>query len=523
MSIANQIRNAISSVSNPANWFVDLVGGSKTSSGVRMNGYSALTISTVWQAVRVISGDVGQLPLSRYKKNADDTRERSIDLLMEGKPNQLMTALKFKETLQAHALVYGNGYALIKRSGRKDPTELQILIPNNVTPYTTSENRLRYKVVTEVNGERKEKDYKSSDMLHIRGLGYDGLKGYSVITLAADCFGMTKASENHGGSYFRNFATPQGLLKMPGSKPKQEVIEQAKQDWKTLQGGENEHEIALMYGGMEFQPLAFTNVESQFLESREFQRTEIASWFNLPPHKVGDLSRATFTNIEEQNRDYLTTSRMYWLVTWQEECADKLLTKEQKLDGFYYEFNTAALLRGDTASRFEAYASGINNGWMSRNEARKMENMNPVDGLDEYLVPLNMAAAGQEVEEDGVTVTEDPEDDTNEDIISAAVTGIVRMEGNRITKSSETAKNFNSTVEKFYDQFSDKLWEVIEPLGATVATLDLYIMESKNHWSELSGTCNQEELHSVISEANSRWDGRAEHLAKLIIKDRENA
>jgi HK97 family phage portal protein len=517
MTVLKRFSNSVSTISNPANWLLDWIGGSKTAAGVRIDGQTALTISTVWQAVKVISGDVGQLPLHRYQKQTEDKRARVKDDVLEVRPNMTMTPLKFKETLQAHSLVYGNGYGMIIRANDGTPMEITIIDPRKVSVFFNDTQQLRYKVVIERNGQRTERDYSPRDILHIRGLGYDGLTGYSVVSMAADSFGMAKAAEKHGASYFKNFATPQGLLKMPGSRPKQETVEQTREDWKTLHAGENEGDIAILYGGMEFTPLAFTNKDSQFLESREFQRAEIASWFNLPPHKVGDLSRATFTNIEEQNRDYLTTSLMYWLVNWQEECTDKLLTDKQKRQGYYYEFNTAALLRGDTQSRFEAYNMGINGGWLSRNEARRMENMDAVDGLDEYLVPLNMAAAGSERETQSDTSTSE-----TADIITAAVVGIIRNEGNRILKTSETAKNFNDAVDKFYDHFPDKLWEVIEPMGATAETLDTYIEESKKIWSKLTETCTQGELCEAVGDLNQEWSSRANYLVSLILKDRNN-
>lgn len=525
MSIASQVKNAITSVSNPANWFAELIGGNTTNSGQRVNGQTALSISTVWQAINVISGDVGQLPLQRFKRLEDDSRERSKDPVMEIKPNRMMTPIKLKETLQAHALVYGNGYAAIKRNPDGSVRSLTVLIPTTVTLFFNSQNNLRYRVTTNRGDETYIKEFKDTEILHIRGLGYDGQQGYSVVSLAAESMGIAKAAEKHGANYFKNFATPQGLLKMPGNMPKPEAIEQTKRDWKTLQSGDNDHDIAVMYGGMEFQPLAFTNKDSQFLESREFQRTEIASWFNLPPHKVGDLSRATFTNIEEQNRDYLTTSLMYWLVTWQEECTDKLLSDAQKKRGYYYEFNTAALLRGDTQSRFNSYASGINNGWLSRNEARKMENLDSIDGLDEYLLPLNMTRSEPDGDETKAVLRDEKYiKEIEYEIIEAAVSGIVRMEGNRIASSAKTTKNFTEMVDKFYAQFSDKLWEVIEPMGATVETLDKYTRSSKTEWMiVVENYKDRADLIASRVEARSEsWDYRTKYLTESIIKDRKN-
>ena len=280
MNAITQVRNAISSIASPAMWLIDYIGGNKTESGVRIDHYTSLTIPTVWQAVKVISGDVGQLPLSRYRTNGDNGRIHDKDPLMEVRPNNSMTPLKFKETLQAHALILGNGYGLINRTSRRGRIgEVFVLDPRKVTPDHNSQNELIYKYQeVKPNGDIVEEIYNPRDILHVRGLGYDGLMGYSVVALARECFGMAKAAENHGATFFKNYATPQGILKFPGGKPKQETVEQTREDWTKMQSGEDRHIVGMLWGGAEFTALSFTNEEAQFLQSREFQRTEIASW-----------------------------------------------------------------------------------------------------------------------------------------------------------------------------------------------------------------------------------------------------
>lgn len=521
MSIVSSIRSLISNSHTPQNWFSELIGGAKTASGVRVNGYTALTVSTVWQAVNVISGDVAQLPLSRYKRTSDDGRERDKDSLIEMRPNRLMTPLKLKETLQSHALIYGNGYAWINRSSQGTPIEIIPLNPTRTSPFFDEKKQLKYKTQVEVRGVQEEKTYQSKNILHISGLGFDGLKGYSVVTLASDSIGMAKAAESHGGNYFKNDATPTGLLSLPGGRPTAESVEETRREWKRQHSGE-ENSIGILYGGMTFQPLAFTNKDSQFLESREFQRSEIASWFKLPPHKVGDLSRATFGNIEEQNRDYLNMSLMYWLCNWQEECNEKLLSDEQKESGYYYEFNTAALLRGDTASRAAYYSRGILDGWLSRNETRKMENRNSVEGLDDYLVPLNMASnSGLISEDDGSSEDEGGSSEDLENVIEAAVKGIVALEGNNIFQNTKTTKNFCNMLDEYYKKFSAKLWSVIEQLGAKEQTLETYIEQSKEIWLKVADTCTLETLLDGVEKQKTNWNERAKTLSQQIIEDRK--
>ena len=417
MSMLSRIFNT--SARNPADWLVKLVGGKETASGVTINAQTSLTISTVWQAVNVIAGDVAQLPLETYKREEDGNRERDTDHaaypILKRRPNRYMTALQFKQTIQSHALLWGNGYAQIQRNSMGEPIALWPLLPSMTSPRINGSGNLVYDTQIGQEGSRKKKTYRSSNVLHIRGLGFDGIMGHSIVSLARESFGMAKAAENHGGNYFKNFATPQGILSLPNNKaPSPEAITQYKNDWKEMQGGENAHDIGVLWGGAEFQPLSMSNKDSQFLESRQFQRTEIASWFNLPPHKVNDLSRATFSNIEEQSRSYLNTSLMRWLITWQEECDVKLLTSQETDSGSHHtEFNVNALLRGDSTSRFNAYATGINNGWLNRNEVRRMENLNRVEGLDEYLVPMNMGKSESDEEPDDTEVVEETDDDGN--------------------------------------------------------------------------------------------------------------
>lgn len=403
MSILRRISNMIFT-SSDERWPVWLTGG-KTDSGVAINAESAKTIATVWQAVNVISRDVAQLPIDVYSRDANGDKSREAthpaQWLLRTRPNRFMTAFHFKQTLMGHVLLWGNAYAYIERDRNGNPIALWPLSPDQTTPEVTEAGQLQYKTrIGRMNPV--ERTFTASEVLHIRGLGFDGIRGYSVVTMARESFGLTKAAEKHGARYFGNFATPQGLLKIPGHRPTTETIEQVRNDWKKVTSGERAHDVAILHGGWEFSAIGMSNKDSQFLEARKFQKNEVASWFMLPPHKVGDLERATFTNIEEQNRDYLNTSLMAWLCIWQEEADLKLLTREeQEGRSHFFEFNTAALLRGDVDSRFSAYGKAINDGWLNRNEVRQMENLNRVDGLDEYLVPLNMRDSSDQGVEDG--------------------------------------------------------------------------------------------------------------------------
>lgn len=530
MSIWNRIINF--GLRSKDGW-VQVIGDSKTASGVTITPSTSLTIPTVFQAVTVISGDVAQLPFELYRRDDDDNRTRAKEhpaySLLKRKPNRYMTALQFKMVMQCHVLLWGNGYAHIQRDSLGRPIALWPLLPSVTKPIMDDQGRLMYETEIGAEGQRKKKTYRASNVLHIRGLGFDGITGHSVVSLARDSWGMSKAAEKHGGNYFKNFATPQGILSLPGSKLTPEMAEQTKKDWKTLNSNDNDHDIAVLAGGMTFQPLSMSNKDSQFLESRQFQRTEIASWFNLPPHKVNDLSRATFSNIEEQSRDYLNTSLMRWLVTWQEEVDTKLLSDSEYEQGeVYSEFNVNAFLRGDIKSRYEAYATGVTNGWLNRNEVRRMENLNSVDGLDEYLVPLNMGNSGEDqnhnepAKVDGSQDEETPEDALR-DMIHGAIEGVVRMEFNRIRESAKTTKNYLNMVQGFYKNYESKLWDVLRPLGAAKTTCTDYIKTHLGIWERIADEAKPSDLMVHVDAFYAEWPEAVDVLTEQIMRDRSNA
>ena len=372
---------------NPAQWLVDWIHGEESASGVKVTPKSALKLAPFWQGVNTIAGDVATLPLILHRR-AGDRKERWVEhpayRLLRRAPNPWMTATAFKETLQAHALTYGNAYAEIERDNRGDAIALWPLLPDRTEPLVV-DGVVGY-VTQTTSGEPRR--LRAENVLHIKGLGFDGVRGYSVIAMARQNLGLTMAQEKYAARFFGSGATPGGVLEHPG-KIGEDAIEQLRESWAELHEGlDRSHRIAILEEGMKFNPIAMPMRDAQWLEGRQFGRTDVASWLNLPPHKVGDLSRATFTNIEEQNRDYLNTSLMRWLVKWQEECDEKLLRdREKATDAGYFEFLTAALLRGDLLRRYQAYAIGIANRILNPNEVRSMENMNPYEGGDEYINP----------------------------------------------------------------------------------------------------------------------------------------
>lgn len=398
MSIRSWLRARIigsSSPRNPSYWVQKLFGGGvTTAAGVQVDEESALKYSAVWAAVNIISGAVGFLPLPVYRRK-DEGKEKvpahPVYRLLHDRPNKYMNALTFRETLQAHVLLWGNGYAEIERNGAGRPIALWPITPNRVEPDT---DKIQDDILVWKVSHPKKPDVfiPDEDMLHISGLGFDGLIGYSVIEYARESIGLGMGAERFGSAFFGNGATIGNVLEHPG-KLSDDAAKRLKESIKEKYSGpSNAHRTLVLEEDMKWKPLGFTQKDAQFLETRKFQVTDVARWFQIAPHKLGDLERATFTNIEHQGIDFVVWTLGRWLKRWEHEVNFKLFTEAEQRTHFA-EFLVDALLRGDTKTRNESYAIAVTNGWMNRNEVRERENMNREDGLDEFLTPMNMAGA----------------------------------------------------------------------------------------------------------------------------------
>ncbi len=391
-------RSRVVGSSNPANpsyWVQKLFGGGAlTASGIAVDEDTALKYSAVWAAVNIISGAVGFLPLPVYQrtdKGKEKVQSHPVYQLLHDRPNKYMNALTFRETLQAHVLLWGNGYAEIERNGAGRPVALWPITPNRVE---VDVDRLQDNLLVWKVSHPKKPDVFVADenMLHISGLGFDGFIGYSVIDHARESIGLGLASEQFGSTFFGNGANVGNILETPNtlSEPAKKNLLQAIKD--KYSGPSNAHKTMILEEGLVLKHPGVPPKDAQFLENRKFQVTDIARWFQIAPHKLGDLERATFTNIEHQGIDFVVWTLGRWLKRWEHEVNFKLFSKAEQRTHFA-EFLVDALLRGDTKTRNESYAIAVTNGWMNRNEVRERENMNREDGLDEFLTPMNMAGA----------------------------------------------------------------------------------------------------------------------------------
>jgi HK97 family phage portal protein len=524
------IRAEGSTLGNPSRWLIDWVRGEAGDSGVRIDGETALTYSTIWQAVNVLAGDVGQLPLDIYTRTGPDGEDRKIDRahpaqkVIRHLPNPYTSAQDFWETLMLYALLWGNGVAEIKRDGRGDPMELTPLLPDRTQMEVVDG---RPWIVTRIGKNREDltnfRKIPYQDVFHLRGLSSDGLWGISVIRKARNSWALGLGQEKYAGKYFANGALPGGVLEHPHRIGDEDDVRRIREDWSAIHAGlDNVSRIAVLEEGMTFKPMSFTNRDSQWLEGRRFQKSEIASWFNLPPHKVGDLERETHKNIEEQNRSYLGMSLMRHLLKISAEGRQKLLRgSERDNDTHFLEHNTAALLRGDLASRYQAYAVGINNRFLCPNEVRRRENLPPYEGGDEFLVPLNIGQGGED------NMSDDPEatgsrggggtaQDAAKETFRKQMAYLSDVEAKRIRQEARDPRRITGWMEKFYgSQWPAKLREGLVPWGQADLA-DVWCRRSLEILDQVVGTATDKELEQAIETALKEWPSRVDALVKEV-------
>ena len=427
-------------------------------SGVNVNRVSVIGYPPVWRGVNLISRDVGKLPLFVYKRLTGGGKERAPEhpayKLLRYRPNDQMTAFVFWQTMLGHAILDGNGYAFISRDGGGKPIELWPLLPDRTRPERVDGVLWYITRVRDAAGRTEERKIPAEDVLHFKGLSYNGLIGLSLIEVAAETFGLGLAAAKFGSTFFANGAHAEYVLLHPG-KLSPEAMDNLRDSIKKMHGGlDKSHKGMIFEEGMTFQQLTIPPEEAQFLETRKFSAVEIANLLGLPPHKVGDEGRTSFASLEEENQSYLDESLDPWLVNIESECREKLLTEEEKEnDSHVVEFLRQALMRADLKSRYESYAIGILNRIINPNEAREKENMNPYEGGDEFLVPLNMGSPA-----DGDDVQPEPDDDGDDDramrasncfiahgtAAHQAAQRALRIVGSKVRRKANAAEDFSA-------------------------------------------------------------------------------
>lgn len=378
--------NPSTNLANPAAWLFDMWGG-KTKSGVSVNDETALCHTAVYACCRVLSDSIASLPLEVFRQlpngNTELAASHPVHRLVNTAPSKIYSSYNFRAAAQLHIGIRGNAYARIFRDGWGRPTELRLLNPSQVAPFF-HENELFYRV----EGERLP--LTPDEIIHVAGLSWDGVTGKSPIQVARETIGMGLAATQYGAQIFGTGTHLSGVLQHPG-KLTPEQVDKLRMSWKRNHGGaENAGGIAVLENGMTFLPISLTPQDSRFIESQKLGIADVARIYRVPLHMIGELDRATFSNIEQQSIEFVQHTLRPLVKAWEQELNRKLFRPSEQGE-YFVRFNLNALMRGDMKARADFYARLFNMRAISPNEIRQMEGMNAYEGGGEYYLQINMS------------------------------------------------------------------------------------------------------------------------------------
>lgn len=362
-------------------------------SGIHVTPDNALKYTAVYVCVRIVSETLASLPLIVYQKMTPRGRQRATNHylypLLHDQPNELMTSMVWRETCQAHILTWGNAYNYLDFNGRGQVTSLTPLPPHRMEKIERTADGLIYHYRLPSGALVKYPEWR---IWRNPGLGYDGLIGYSPITMARRAISLGIAADDFGAYFFGNGAQPGGVLQHPGSLS-DDAYKRLLASWENRHGGlSNSNRVALLEEGMKYDQIGIPPQDAQFLETRIKQSREIYSIYRVPPHMAGDLEKSSYSTNEQAAIEFVAHTMRPWFVRWEQSIHSTLFTSQDRAR-YFVEFLAEGLLRGDIKTRYEAYSIARQNGWMSANDIRDLENQNPIENGDMYLVPLNMVPA----------------------------------------------------------------------------------------------------------------------------------
>lgn len=386
-------------------WFEPV--GVNSLSGMRVSAVTAMQVTAVFSCVAVLSESFAILPPVLYRQQGRKkvvVTDHWLYKLLAKRPNRWQNAYQWREMLQGHLALRGNAYCQVFANSRGEVTELVPLNPDKVQVKIKTDGDYYYLVTDRLGNQTA---LLRGDVFHLKGLSPDMYGGYNPIQVARDSIGGALSAQSYGAKFFANDAKPTGgWIEFPGQFKDPEARKVFRESWQTMQSGNNRGKTAVLEGGMKYHELGVTNSDAQFLETRKFSVEEIARLFRVPPHRIGHLDRSTNNNIEHQGLEFVTYTMMPWAERWEAAIEFDLLSED---DDLQIEFDFSRLLRGDATSRAAYYHAGVLDGWLTRNEARIQENLDPLAGLDEPLRPLNMVMVSEADAED-----EEPEESDNE-------------------------------------------------------------------------------------------------------------
>lgn len=446
------------------------IGETGGNAALSLSSEQAGRIAAVYCARSILSETLAHVPLKvnrRLARGKEVANEHPLYRLLHDRANSIQTSMEWREQQMGDLVFRGNCYSRIVYTPQDFIAELRPLSADRMTPVKLPNYRLGYSF-REDSG--RSTPYTQDEIYHVRGYAKDGFVGMAPLEAMRQSLGLTLALETFGAALFKNGALHRGILKHP-KVLKGEALEHLRKTFKGQYGGlENAHETMILEEGMSWEKTGMTSEDAQFLLSRKFQISEIARWFHVPPHLLGDLEKATFSNIEQQSLEFVIYTMVPWFVRWEQRINADLIFAPQT---YFVEFVVDGLLRGDVKTRYEAYKSGIESGWLNRNEAREKESLNAVPGLDSFLVQQNMAmvdASGNVVPINKSLPAPPPgppagssaaelDDHARErleyfhEVFGASAERILRKEGLALTKALARCNGEPARIEKWADQF----------------------------------------------------------------------
>jgi HK97 family phage portal protein len=413
MGLFSNIRNALSipgdSLSSPSGWLTRLLALSETSAGIAINEYNALTVADVWKCDRVIRETIAMLPWKVYQhqpRGRKELKSHPLYFLLHDEPNPNMSSFTFREMLVSNLNLWGKHFSYIERNKNGQVVGLWPIRPD-LCRFQIVDGVMWFFARTLQGAEMK---YWDDEIFYVPGLTRDGIHSYSPIALHRETLGLSKATEIFGAKFFGNGLHQGGNISHPGNISKEAAARLKEQFEERHSGLENAHRLMVLEEGMKFETNTVPPEDAQFLQTRQFQRADVAGLFRVPPHKIGDLSRATFSNIEHQDLEFLRDCIAPTLERIEQAGNRRLLLPGEK-GKIYIEFEIKGMLRGDTAARAAWYQARFNTASMSPNDIKEAENEEIVDGGDEYFVPMNMVPLSQI----GKVHADDPPPDPGDD------------------------------------------------------------------------------------------------------------
>ena len=506
-----------STLAHPDEWFFEALSGwGKSDSGETVNPSTAITHGPVWQAVNILTGDVGQLPIHVYRKTGNK-RERDdthpVDRLLTQEPNQFQTPAIWKETMMAWALLWGNGCSLIVRNNAGQPIALIPLDPTRTHPRMLEGE---WWIETDF-GDGKLVPLPYEDVFHVRGLSTDGFWGLSAVSVAKNVIGGGLALRKHGNKTFKNSARPGMALTMEGKAPSPEAQREFRAQLNALHSGsDNAGNWLLLYGGAKAQPMSMSNADAQWLEAMDLDREFIAGLFGVPPYRLGAMKNsAVRANVEQQNTDYLNTSLSRHLNKIREEGERKLFNYgERRLRRVYLKWIVEAFLRGDLAARGAYYAQAKTGEWMTTNEIRELEDMNPIEGGDVLKNPAINPATPSEPKPPARREDHPPPDEAKQavrSLVEGQVAAMLEVEACAVERGIPAARNATKWAENYYERYTEMAknflavpCQLAGTLGCNPAdwrtVVSTHARDSLNRFLAMAGIATKDSLPSISKE-----------------------